>query len=789
MSKKPNKKSSNSAKRHHYVPQWYQKRFSKNKPHILWFLDKNNNSVNQNIPKNLFLQNHLYTIDLLGQKSDVIERKLFGDIDSKGFKAIDFFTVEDGWKTEGSHQAWEGFMQFMNAQKLRTLKGLDWIKKILVEQGCDLDALDHNAVLTTMQEILYLYCAMWTEAIWEIVSAEKSEVKFIISDNPVTFYNYQILPGKEGKSHPDEPSLSMIGTQTIYPLSLDYCLILTHREIALKPEATNPLQDRINARFYDDENSRAIFSFQDIIYGRTLSDNEVCVFNYVLKKQAKRYIAALRKDWLLPEKAINEANWQGFHKLFLPPKEEVTITTGIFMGHKDGSVEGFDPFGQRVTDPKEIEEIKRCGRIVKKITREKNFSPKLTELLNKYDVPNIEEQNKLLIEGITDIFEMEDNSIETFRDNFNAEKVKKLYLLIDDLWPAGTDIFKMLPKEDNFNIIYSGEIDSQILPYTLFNFGLYFDKAYITNPFPHPCFMKEEFNPIYNPEQYLATTYNLIITMLFLFPWIDTKQIQIVPSPLALDFKFRNMSMNSIEERKKEFDPKKNNNLFSRYLIRNLEQTLLMIPDSDLEHSIRMLIPELPKELIFEVAKGIREKKKNPILWHKPFNEIGSQMISDKICENMETVFYLAQLTNAIPYTYIKFKEDEFEHINSCPSTPIEHKIKLLNCSDSYLIKAFKDSGLMGKIRSTLKKLQSQPNCEELQKELKEAISDSESDWNNINEFLKTKKMDKYMVYDSKITLNIGQFDLPPISNHLKNTYETDSLAPIKMYISTDLDN
>ena len=328
--KKTNKRSENITARNHYVPQWYQKRFLETEQAKYWYLDKTKDvDPYPDIPKSFFQQKHLYTIDLFGQKSDVIEKKLFGDIDSKGFKAIDFFTVEDGWKTEGSHQAWEGFMQFMNAQKLRTLKGLDWIKKILVKQGCDLDALDHNAVLTTMQEILYLYCAMWTEAIWEIVSAEKSEVKFIISDNPVTFYNYQILPGAEGNCYPDEPSLSMIGTQTIYPLSLDYCLILTHREMALKPEATSPLQDRRNARFYDDENSRAIFSFQDIIYGRTLSDDDVYVFNYVLKKQAKCYIAASRKNWLYPEKFVNETNWQEFHKLFLPSKDKVKITTGI----------------------------------------------------------------------------------------------------------------------------------------------------------------------------------------------------------------------------------------------------------------------------------------------------------------------------------------------------------------------------------------------------------------------------------------------------------------------------
>ena len=39
-----------------------------------------------------------------------------------------------------------------------------------------------------------MHCTIWTEGVREIVSAEDSDVKFIISDHPVTIYNHAAPP-------------------------------------------------------------------------------------------------------------------------------------------------------------------------------------------------------------------------------------------------------------------------------------------------------------------------------------------------------------------------------------------------------------------------------------------------------------------------------------------------------------------------------------------------------------------------------------------------------------------
>ena len=69
----------------------------------------------------------------------------------------------------------------VDAQKFRTPRGLDLLKQ---RSG----RLDHNATLAQM-ETQFQHSAMWMEGIWEIVRARRSPTTFLVSDDPITFYN------------------------------------------------------------------------------------------------------------------------------------------------------------------------------------------------------------------------------------------------------------------------------------------------------------------------------------------------------------------------------------------------------------------------------------------------------------------------------------------------------------------------------------------------------------------------------------------------------------------------
>ncbi len=47
----------------------------------------------------------------------------------------------------------------------------------------------NGKALIELQRMQDLYCATWTECVWQIADASQSQTKFIISDHPVTVYN------------------------------------------------------------------------------------------------------------------------------------------------------------------------------------------------------------------------------------------------------------------------------------------------------------------------------------------------------------------------------------------------------------------------------------------------------------------------------------------------------------------------------------------------------------------------------------------------------------------------
>ncbi len=93
-------------RRNHYVPQWYQHRFfsGAEKEKKFFYLDLkpeqkiskgkkyNTHSVLRWGPKKCFVEDDLYTTRYLGWESTEIEERLFGTIDSKGKKALEYFS-------------------------------------------------------------------------------------------------------------------------------------------------------------------------------------------------------------------------------------------------------------------------------------------------------------------------------------------------------------------------------------------------------------------------------------------------------------------------------------------------------------------------------------------------------------------------------------------------------------------------------------------------------------------------------------------------------------------------
>ena len=194
------------ARDNHYVPQWYQRGFLLGHSNLLHYLDLNPDTkrlpdgrvitMNQRSMRSTsqcFFQSDLYTTFFGEYINDEIERRLFGKIDDTGARAVRAFIGKDvaGW-----HHHFTDFFSYIDSQKIRTPKGLHWIKHHYPNLG-------QVDLMTEMQALRNLHCTIWSEGVHEIVSANNSAVKFLLTDHPVTVYNRAYPPESEQCVYPN----------------------------------------------------------------------------------------------------------------------------------------------------------------------------------------------------------------------------------------------------------------------------------------------------------------------------------------------------------------------------------------------------------------------------------------------------------------------------------------------------------------------------------------------------------------------------------------------------------
>jgi hypothetical protein len=240
MSRIRRQKARQQSHAHHYVPQWYQRRFLPGKSKF-WYLDLHPDTIVQDGvshqrdellnwgPKLCFYHEDLYTVKLGSWTTDEVERRFFGEADRRGREGVAIFENYEGIAA-GTGDAFQNLVRYMGAQRFRTPRALDLIKKRF-------GSGNHNVTLRVMQDLFELHGTMWMEGVWEIVRARRSPTKFIVSDGPVTFFNKLMFPSEW--AYPKDVEHKAIGTRTLFPLGLDSCLIVTHLQLVRNPWATS----------------------------------------------------------------------------------------------------------------------------------------------------------------------------------------------------------------------------------------------------------------------------------------------------------------------------------------------------------------------------------------------------------------------------------------------------------------------------------------------------------------------------------------------------------------------
>lgn len=645
----------------HYVPQWYQEGFREPGRQTLAYLDlaprkiilpdgqhREERSRFNWTPSKCFRQRDLYSTFFGAAVNDEIERRLFGEIDTKGALAVRAFigTDQNQWIRH-----FEDFYLYVDAQKLRTPKGLDWLK-------AQYPSLEQNELLFEMQGIRALHCSIWSTGVREIVSAEDSAVKFITTDHPVTIYNYALPPEVPVCADPSDPGIALKASQTLFPLDRDHCLILTNLEYARDPSA-NPVEKRTFARNFQ----QAMVLATALIRNRKLSAQEVAAVNLVLKKRARRYVAAGQEEWLYPERVV-QARWLDLRHILRPPEDDLYHFGGeMFASYTDGRVHRQDEFG-RTERPREIvakdvseKDIKDgslcgCGSgkpfrlCCKSIPR---------ELRRTWAERSIRERNLFLENAISKELKLDERDWVEVRRRLTDDQIRKIYSLYAYLWPLETDLLQLLPKPDGRpRGVYTGSIHPSTIPEFAMGASLYFGELLIEHPFVHGRTMRPEYSPIENPKAYRQEFLKSVLTFLMLMPLVRAGLVDLVPDPVTFNTHLRDQMMAMAHARlegvkmDRRDDPR-----IADLLKEDAFRNMMALPPEALQTQLRRSESDLDEHDFFEAVKRMKEADPLAILQEGTFDggKDGGLLTMAKLAPNFEMAMYLAQVTGAVIVT------------------------------------------------------------------------------------------------------------------------------------------
>ena len=661
-------------RKNHYVPEWYQKRFLSSKSSAFYYLNlippvinlpnggkKTLNEIRWPFrPSQCFWIKDLYTTRYYGFLNNEIEQYLFGKIDNIGAKAIKAMAEQE---FESLHDSFLNFFEYIDAQKIRTPKGLAWIKS-------KYPTLTYNQLLSEMQHIRQLHCTIWSESVREIVYANNSKIKFIVSDHPVTIYNHACPPDSQECKYPNEPRIEMKASQTIFPLDDNRCLILTNLDYARNPALHDPKAYRPNANPF----RSALIKMDNTICKRELQDDEVAMINFIIKLRAKQFLAAEKKEWLYPEKLV-KYSWVEFGKVLLPPKDELYDYGGeIYVGYEDGTSSYHDEYGRT---SKEASYLKKepiyekvgpnalcscgSGKKYKKCCRDKpeDERPSSSER-------SIRERNIKFIDILIRILGLDEcKDWAKIRRDLTDQKIADIHKLIGALWPRETDLMSLLPKPDIkvSRALYSGLLDPRVAYKNVATFSLYVDEILIINPFLNPNIIRKEYNPVDNPSQYRQETLKNIIFLISFMPLIQAGRVNVIPDPLNFNTALRDQIMAEAEKRRNQV--KLDDKLMApmkKLFMDDYKRFLFNQPDDHLRSFIKRTKPNINDEELEKTLEYIKkENEKDPLaMLHPSIPKKGNgQMLISHLNPNLELGMFLAQATGSFILTHHPYRWSE----------------------------------------------------------------------------------------------------------------------------------
>jgi hypothetical protein len=223
--------------------------------------------------------------------------------------------------------------------------------------------------------------------------------------------------------------------------------------------------------------------------------------------------------------------------------------------------------------------------------------------------------------------------IKGFKDAFTPDRVRLIFQAVGDIWANPAWVKDALTAEaSNNSALYTGTYDPERVFNGIGRVSLYSDTILLPDPFPHPRFIRSQYNPLDVPEQYLGTALRWSTLWLTLAPWIEAGIVRFVRTLGDLDPALE-LKLIAAQRKKYESEPrlkdamdrfvKDNAQIFDSYK----KSIMLSMPDQMAIQAFKNLRKgNVTDEEVKMFLNGLQQMRDNDPYYVDPKNEKGEQV-------------------------------------------------------------------------------------------------------------------------------------------------------------------
>jgi len=164
-------------------------------------------------------------------------------------------------------------------------------------------------------------------------------------------------------------------------------------------------------------------------------------------------------------------------------------------------------------------------------------------------------RNISFLNRLCEILQLQTNhppDLKAYKAAFTAATVRRIHEAVMEFWPPDTDITTVLESDSaEVSGLYVGDYTLEYLSRGIVRHSTYANRILIVDPFIYPASVRDEFNPILEPEQFRAQTLRNVNLWFALMPWIEAGIVEVIRTPADFDPK---LNWDSLQRQVKKFE-------------------------------------------------------------------------------------------------------------------------------------------------------------------------------------------------------------------------------------------